>query len=42
MSEYKCLCCGYEWDRRDKRRKGKFRPKSCPACKQRKWDVVVK
>ncbi len=30
----KCLKCGYEWISRLE-----GRPKACPECKNRKWDV---
>jgi len=42
MAEYRCNACGYEWDRRFKRFRGRFRPKSCPNCKSRTWDVEMK
>ncbi len=33
MKELKCLRCGHKWiPRSDKN------PKSCPDCKNRKWD----
>lgn len=41
-AEYTCLQCGYAWNRRDKRNKEKFRPKSCPECKRRDWDRPYK
>ncbi len=31
----KCLKCGYEWISRLE-----GRPKACPECKNRKWDVA--
>lgn len=35
----KCNRCGYEWESRV-RAKGK-RPKSCPECKRRDWDIEI-
>jgi len=35
MDKKECLRCGHEWLPRIE-----ARPKSCPACKNRKWDEV--
>lgn len=31
---YKCLRCGWIWTARSE-----AKPKSCPGCKQYKWDI---
>ncbi len=32
MKKFKCIKCGHEWIPRTEEK-----PKSCPACKNRKW-----
>ena len=34
MEQYQCKRCGYAWMAR-----GQNKPKSCPACKQYRWDT---
>jgi rubrerythrin len=37
--DFTCLVCGYEWNRKSKRAPAGFKPKECPECKNRKWNV---